>query len=306
MEFHRKKLRIAKVVTIIAMLLSINPLPSFAAGQRLPYANNVGDTYMGIFYGPPGLQMITYPYYVKANSLWNARGDKVDIDLNAEGVLLRPAYAIRFSDNFTWLLNGVVQLGKISIRNPATGERETRSGVGDLVLAPSMWFKLDKEKRWGLQIDCLMYLPVGNYKERSLVNMGNNQFSAEPMLVLTKGWQLASKELYTELELTYLYNRENRDEHFKQGDMTQVLTNLGLMEGKLTMGLTARYVASTNEDKLNDQKVPNSKVRFTEVGAAISYQVSPKLNLYVRVLQGIEGENTAKATTIMGKIWFPF
>ena len=296
----------ATIALMLVLLVLLTPLLSFAAGQRLPYPDNVGDTYMGIFYGQPGLQMIVYPYYVGANSLWDARGDKVKIDLDAEGVLLRPAYAIKFNEKFTWLLNGVVPLGRVSIRNPVTGERETRSGVGDLVLAPSMWFKLDEEKRFGMQLDCLMYFPTGDYKKGRLANMGTNQFSVEPLLVFVKGWRLASKELYTEIQFSYLFNGENTDEHFKQGDMAHVLTTFALMKGNLTMGLTVNHAASVNEDELNGNKVPNSKVRLTEIGPSISYQVSPKLNLYVRVLQGVEGENTAKATTVLAKIWFPF
>lgn len=73
------------------------------------------------------------------------------------------------------------------------------------------------------------------------------------------------------------------------------------------MGLSARRATSVNEDELSNQKVRNSKVKLTEVGAVASYQApSNKYNAYVRVMRGIDGENTLKATTIVGKIWFPF
>jgi hypothetical protein len=88
--------------------------------------------------------------------------------------------------------------------------------------------------------------------------------------------------------------------------MTHVSANLALMAGRLTAALSARHSASVSEDELYGNKVENSKVRSTAIGASVSYQISPKCNLYVRVMEGIDGENTAKATFIQGKIWFPF
>ena len=292
-------------ITIMLLLLATSPL-SFAAGVRIPYANNVGDSYMGIFYAPLGAQMLIYPYYVSADYMWDQDGRKVDIDLDAEGLLFRPAYHIRLNEKTTLYLNGVVPLGRVSIKNPATGRRETSTGVGDVVLVPSIWYTFSKEKKFGMQLDCLFTVPVGDYKKERLVNMGNNQFSAEPMLILAKGWQLESSELYSELKFSYLYNSENSDEHFEQGDMSQIMVNVGYITGKITTGFTALYESSVNEDKFHGRKIPNSKARLAEVGSSLTYQISPKMNFYLRLSQVIEGENTAKTTTVMGKLWFAF
>lgn len=294
------------ILAVGSILLLTNPLSSLAAGVRLPYANNVGDSYMGIFYAPLGPQMLIYPYYVSSKDMWDADGNKIEIDLDAEGLLFRPAYHLRLNENTTLNLNGVVQLGRISISYPVTGKRQTSDGVGDVVLVPSIWYTFSKERKFGMQLDCLMTFPVGNYKKENLVNMGNNQFSAEPMLVLAKGWELASKELYAELKFSYLYNSENTDEHFEQGDMSQIMLNMGYITGKITTGLTALYESSANEDKLNGHKIPNSKARLTEIGSSLTYQISPKMNFYLRLSQAIDGVNTAKTTTVMGKLWFAF
>lgn len=306
MEFH-KKLRVAKVA-IIAILLSISPPPSFAdGGRRLPYVANVGDPYISIFYSQPGMQMLIYPYYLKSNSLWDSNGKEMDIRVDAEGMLFRPVYSIKPNEKLTMFINGIVSTERVTIRNPATGKRETSSGLGDMVLAPSTFYKLDEGRRLGIYADMLMYFPTGDYKKGRLANVGTKQFSVEPMVFLAKGWRLGHKELYAEVGVNYLHNRENKDEHFRPGDMRQVQANLALMTGPFTMALTGRRAESAKEDKLFDQKVQNSKVRIAELGAVVVYHdPGNKYNAYFKVMQGIDGENTLKATTFLGKIWFPF
>lgn len=307
-RFHKTKLRTVKV-TFVAILLLIISHPSFAdGGRRLPYAINIGDAYVSNFYAPPGWQTLVYPYYLKSSSLWDANGNQVDLDVHAEGILIRPLYSIIPNEKLVWFVNGVIQTGKVSIKNPVTGRTETSTGVGDLLLAPvSLFYKLDAKERLAIYADFFLHIPLGDYKKGRLANLGTNQFSAEPLVFLVKGWRLGTKELYTEIGVNYLYNRENKDEHFRPGDMRQIQANLALITGQWTMGLTARHAASVNEDELSNQKVRNSKVRLTEVGAVASYQApSNKYNAYVKVTRGIDGENTLKATTILGKIWFPF
>lgn len=160
-------------------------------------------------------------------------------------------------------MNAVVSQGRVSIKNPATGEWGTSTGIGDALLAPTIFHKLDEKNRLGIQIDCLMYIPVGDYQKGRLANLGTNQYSLEPLLVLVKGWRLGSKELYTEIGVHYLYTGENRDEQFRPGDMAQVGVNLALMAGRLTAGLSARHTASVSEDELYGNKVGNSKVKIT-------------------------------------------
>lgn len=170
-------------------------------------------------------------------------------------------------------INGVIQTGRVSVKNPVTGRTETSSGIGDLILAPASTFhKLNAEKRLALYADFFLHVPVGDYKKGRLANMGTNQFSAEWFLFLVKGWQRGNQELYTEIGVNYLYNWENNDEHFRPGDMGQIQANLALKTGQLTLGLTARHTASLNEDKLNNQKVADSKVKLTEIGTVASYQ----------------------------------
>jgi hypothetical protein len=251
--------------------------------------------------------MVVYPYYLKSNSLWDERGEKVDIDIQAEAILLRPIYALKTSERSILFINAVVPVGRVSVKNPATGKWETSAGIGDIILVPFTTFiKLDEAKRLGLQLDCFMYLPFGDYQKGRLANLGTNQYSVEPFICLAKGWRWGSKELFTEIMAHYLYNGENRDEQFRPGDMGRVAVNLGLMADRLTVGLSARHSASVSEDELYDHKVANSKVKLTEIGASLSYQILPKCNLYVRVMESVDGENTAKTTIIMGKIWFPF
>ena len=309
---QKRKLSAVNVVTIIVMLivmlLFINPFSSFAdGGRRIPLETSVGDTYLGVFYHQLGWQMVVYPYYLKSNSLWDAKGEKVDIDIQAEGILFRPIYILRASEQTAVFINAVVPVGRVSVKNPATGKWETSTGIGDIILVPfSTLIKLDEAKRLGLQLDLFIHLPFGDYQKGRLANLGTNQYSVEPFICLAKGWRWGSKELFTEIMANYLYNGENRDEQFRPGDMGRVAVNLALMADRLTVGLSARHSVSVSEDELYDHKVANSKVKLTEIGASVSYQISPKCNLYVRVMEGIDGENTAKATMIMGKIWFPF
>ena len=92
-EYQKRKLNAVNVVIIIVMLLFINPSSSFAdGGRRFPTYINVGDSYLGVFYSQPGWQMVLYPYYLKSNSLWDAKGEKVDIDISAEGLAVRAIY----------------------------------------------------------------------------------------------------------------------------------------------------------------------------------------------------------------------
>lgn len=307
MSYNSTKRATAKA-TLLILLLIISPTSYADGGRRLPYAVNIGDAYISNFYAPPGKQMLLYPYYLDSNTLWDANGKELDLDVDATGLLIRPLYSIVPDDNNVFYINGVIQTGRVSVKNPVTGKTETSSGMGDLLLAPASTFhKLNAEKRLALYADFFLYAPVGDYKKGRLANMGTNQFSAEWLLFLVKGWQRGSQELYTEVGVNYFYNWENHDEHFRPGDMGQIQANLALKTGQLTLGLTARHAASINEDKLNDQKVPGSKVKLTEIGAVASYQApSNKYNAYLKVMRGTEGENTLKATTILGKIWFPF
>jgi len=250
--------------------------------------------------------MVLYPFYLKSNSLWDEKGGKVDFDIRSEGILVRPVYGFRADEQTVGLLNLVVPLGRVSVRNPATGKWETSTGIGDVLLTCGIFHKLDEGKRLGMYVDCFLYLPFGDYQKGRLANLGTNQYSVEPQAYLFKGWRLGSKELFTEIGVHYLYNGENRDEQFRPGDMAQINANLALIDGRLMVALSARHAASVSEDEISGHKMADSKVKITEIGASISYQISPKCNLYVRVMEGIDGENTAKITMIMGKIWFPF
>ncbi len=123
---------------------------------------------MGIFYAPLGGQMLIYPYYVSADYMWDRDGHKVDIDLDAEGLLFRPAYHIRLNEKTTLYLNGVVPLGRVSIKNPVTGRRETSTGIGDVVLVPSIWYTFSKEKNSACSWIACLPLPLETIKKKDL------------------------------------------------------------------------------------------------------------------------------------------
>jgi hypothetical protein len=296
-----------KWTVIIMLFFLFDPLDSFAGCRHLPSCFNVGDGYFTYFSPVPGWrQGALYPYYSWADSCWDGKGKKISSDIDAYGIVYRPIYQFTWP-NKTLVLNLIIPQGQISMRNPSTRRRETSSGLGDIAFYPSFCIAISEKHRLGLYFDAPVTLPTGDYKKERIINMGTNQFSFEPIFGIYKGWCFDSKKLFfSELYFHYLINCENEAEHFKPGNMWQIQSTWGLAFGKSILGFAFRHYESVSKDEIFGHNAMNSEVKGTVLGPSISYQILPKCCFTVRVENTIDGENTAKMTSIKGKIYFMF
>ncbi len=212
-EWHR--------MALIIQIILFTPLLAFAGGGQ-HYPNGVEAQLAGIV-PPPGFYIKEYNYYYTATKLKDDKGHT--LTLAKDGVELDRLSVYGIIPRFIWIsklnvLGGFygqhlfVPLLKVDMKLDAMTPggpldlNERRERVGDLIYSPFIWSWHKKDGLLHTAAGLDIYIPVGMYNEKNLVNVGKNIWTFEPAFAIT-GFLPWDKNLSASIKLMYDFNTTN-------------------------------------------------------------------------------------------------
>jgi hypothetical protein len=265
------------------------------------YPNGAEDFMTGAL-PPPGNYSITYFLYYEADHLKDSDGNNVpiDFDLNVAG----PVFRLVHVQPTTWL--GAYAMAQhvfiptlyTDVTTPMGSD--SNFGLGDVIANPLIlgWKKGNLFSAVGLDV----YLPMGDYNEGDLANIGRNYWTFEPVAAFTWlnpiGCELSAK-------LMYDVNTENRETDYDSGDEFHTDVTLGKHWGGFAAGLNGFYYQQVTDDTGPGAPEDGNKGKQIGWGPAINYQYK-MANLTVKYQDEIETENKPEGSRLWLKVIFPF
>ena len=165
---------------------------------------------------------------------------------------------------------GVLPL--VDLKVQAAGARDSRTGLGDIEAAPLLaWHG----PQWHTAAALAMVLPTGSYSATRMANPGNNITTLRPVVVTS---YLTESGLDLSTKLTYSFNRENSDTHYKSGQYLHADFNAGMRVAPAwQVGLQGYLIRQTTDDTQNGATVgpDGNRTRVFALGPAVRWQTSP-------------------------------
>ncbi len=276
---------------------------SATEGGGSAYPNGAEDFMSGAL-PPPGTYFLDYVDYYRARALKDENGDnlvpKFDLDVvvNVFRLVYVTPYKILGAD---WAMHAFLPLASMEV--DATMGKDDKAGLGDIIVDPFIlgWHTKNFHVTAGLDI----YLPVGNYDEGDLANIGRNYWTFEPVLALTylsdNGFELSSKFLYD-------FNLENTDTDYKSGQEFHFDYTAGYHFGKnLTAGLGGYYYYQTTNDELDGEKVGTDgfKGRVVALGPQATYSYK-NMSFTLKWQKEFDAENRPEGDNFWFKFMYAF
>jgi hypothetical protein len=221
---------------------------------------------------PPGTYAVAYLNHYRANRFNDGNGNELVPGFKVRATALAPRIVHMTAES---LLGG--QLGfygilpLVDLKVDAAGTSDSRSGIGDLELAPMVaWHG----PRWHTVAAIAVALPTGAYDANRLANIGNNYYTLRPIFAFS---YLGESGLDVSSKITYSINSKNGDTDYKSGQYLHADYNVGWnLNPQWQLGLQGFLLHQFTADKQNGNRVgPDGfKGRVFAVGPALRYQGS--------------------------------
>ncbi len=247
---------------------------------------------------PPGFYFIEYAQHYTADKLMDGNGNRLPVNLN-----LNVSAAVQ---RFLWqsdipVLGG--HLGAytlIPLVHASVGGAQSRNGLGDIVVAPFISWHFNKNFHMASSFDIVM--PTGQYDKSTLVNLGRNYWTFEPVVALTyltdNGMEFSGKFMYD-------FNTENSDTNYKSGQEFHFDYAVGQHFGKWTAGLVGYvYKQVTGDsgarDTIYSPNVGSNKGQVFAAGPGLRYDAKNGVSIEARWNKEFEAENKTEGN----RFWF--
>ena len=231
------------LLTVLAALLIAPALRATENGGGA-YPNGAEGFLTGLVPPPPGMYLIDYALYYGADSFKDGNGDSIpgDFDLEIWGNVLR---LINVTDTkilgAQWVQHIFIPVLSVDVTTP--GGSDDKIGLGDLIVDPIVlaWHG----KNWHCAAGVDVYVPVGEYDENDLANIGRNYWTIEPVFAVTylneQGCEASAKFMYD-------INLENDDTNYESGDEFHVDFALGHRLDNWILGAGGFYYKQIGDD----------------------------------------------------------
>lgn len=207
-------------ILVITFILFI-PILTFAGGGQ-HYPNGVEAQLIGVA-PPPGFYIKEYNFYYTATKLKDDKGRT--LSLERDGAELDRVSVYGVIPRFIWIsplkfLGGnygqhlfipILKVDtKLDVATPGGPLElsERRERIYDLIYSPFIWSWHKKDGLLHTVAALDIFIPVGMYNKKNLVNVGKNIWTFEPVFAVT-GFLPWDKNLSASIKLMYDFNTTN-------------------------------------------------------------------------------------------------
>jgi hypothetical protein len=243
----------------------------------------------------PGFYGYLYYNNYSAEKSMDHKGDTAaDLDLSYNVGTLKPMYYFKLWKH-TVAVSATLPFGSVSARN-SLGEKETSSGIGDIVFAPGFFFYENEKSGTYISFWENISAPTGNWsKNRALrggPNLGLHYWFLQHQLAFAQ--TLLKGKISYDMNISYYQRFEEPKLDLRAGDSIEVEGILGYgITDALRAGIYADFWTDVWDTKSNGVRINNSKRLFFGIGPSLSYTIG-KLSFNLRFVPDIVSENGPK------------
>jgi hypothetical protein len=244
---------------------------------------------------PPGFYGYLYYNNYWAKTLTDHTGDSVaDLDLSYNVGTIKPFYYFKLW-NHTLAVTAGLPFGSVSSRN-SVGQRETSSGIGDVVFAPGIF--LYENAKTGTYISFWENIsaPTGNWSENRTLrggpNLGLHYWFLQHQLAFSQ--TLFKGKIGYDMNVSYYQRFEEPTLDLRAGDSVEVEGILGYgITDSLRAGIYADFWTDVRDTRVNGARIDESKRLFFGIGPSLSYSIG-KFSFNFRFVPDVVSENGPK------------
>lgn len=279
------------------LLLAVNGWATEGGGGAYP--NGAEDLMSGAL-PPPGDYLIAYGLYYNADALLDGDGREIPIDFELEvgGVVLRYIHVtdVQIAGGL-WAQHIFVPALNVDVST--VDGSDSVFGLGDLIVDPLIlsWHK--PPFHWAAGLD--VYVPVGEYDEQEMANVGRNYWTFEPVFAVT--W-LSPKGIDVSAKLMYDFNLENEDTDYQSGEEFHADLAIGLTHGPWRAGLSGFVYEQVTGDDAPAGVEPGPDGSQLGLGPVVSYQAG-KVSLVAKWQADLETEGRPEGDHVWLKLIMP-
>lgn len=301
------------IAAAILVTLAVLPVSIFAGDSSAILGTE--DYFVGAL-PPPGFHFINYLAYYYADELKDYQGDKDpgDFKANVAAEVLRGIYVSDIEvlgANLGWHV--VVPLVYRDMKYAIGGFEmfdESRASLGDVYFSPFLlgWHSDLVHVVAGLDI----IAPTGQYNADYAVNIGSNHWTFEPAvaisLILPEGFDFDLKLMYDiHTKNTDYMTMAGQTADYQTGQQFHLDYNAGYaVLDNLRLGVCGYYLTGLQDDKLDGDKIANTKQQVLAVGPSAMYSVNQQLHLVAKVQFETQVENRPQGIFSWLKLIYSF
>lgn len=176
------------------------------------------------------------------------------------------------------------------------------TGVGDPILNAVLGWH-DGYHHWNLY--SAVWIPVGDYDQDRLTNMGTNKWSGDVGAGFTRLNTETGREVSATMGLTF--NGENPDTDYQTG--TELHIEFALQQhlpSSLSFGLAGYYYQQLSGDSGDGAVLGDFKGRVASVGPLASYTFTNSMSLTARWYHEFGAENRVEGDSVFATLTIPF
>lgn len=294
-----KKVQSSIVILVLSMLLTTS-LPGIAS------ADFDARDYIA---APPGTDLIMWYYHNTSGNQAYSQGDKVSNELNVKANIGIFRYIHYFGTGpFTTYINVIEPFGSVSLDGRDAGGVETSSsGLGDVIMAPGIFFINKPASKTYLGFTEYVSAPTGVYNHEKAVNLGSNRWAFKSELVFSQGF---GPGFVLDIGAAAEFFTDNTD--YSQAGLTQKKDPLYTLEAHLSKDLTKNLYGAVEyfyhiggETEVggisNQDKVENHQMQLT-----LGYNFTQNYQLLVQYKAGLYEYNGVKGDSFGLRFLYAF
>jgi hypothetical protein len=255
----------------------------------------------------PGFYGYLYFNNYTAEKSMDHKGDTAaDLDLSYNVGTLKPMYYFKLWKH-TVAVGVSLPFGSVSARN-SLGEKETSSGIGDIVFAPGVFLYENEKSGTYISFWENISAPAGNWSEsralRGGPNLGLHYWFLQHQLAFAQTF-LKGKVSY-DMNVSYYQRFEEPKLDLRAGDSIEVegIVGYGITDA-LRAGIYADFWTDVWDTKSNGVRIDNSKRLFFGIGPGVSYTIG-KFSANLRFVPDVVSENGPKGYQTWLRVMYSF
>ena len=299
---------IVAMVMVSVLLMSMNAL----AGGGQQYPNGAEDIYCAAC-PPPGLWAVSYSFYKDVDKITDAGPGGADVDLDDAYIFAEVLRVIHSSKNTYFggrhLAHAFFQYLDVDL--DILGDD---CGFGNIIFDPCILTWVDGPIHYTVGVD--IYIPVGEFDDDKLVNVGKDFWTFEPIFAVTGIFD----KLSFSAKFMYDFSTETGDQVVAPGPVPKAELQPGqefhfdyaadyAISGGLRGGVAGYYYKQITKDEWDGTDAPGKKSEALAVGPVAKYDfllAGNPASVIGKVLFDVDTQNWAEGDSYWLKFVYNF